>query len=159
MHINPDHFLQTSSGRVWTPERNKQAWQSAYRLLDHALNDKALAKVYLLIGPQGSGKSTWVRCQGSVEHVVFFDAILVKRSERTEVLSRIKPHGVAAVAVWLQTPLLVCLERNAKRPVDELVNEQALRNVYAAMEPPSLSEGFQSILEVAYCPTAVAPTS
>ncbi|MGE6339264.1 AAA family ATPase [Acidovorax sp. NPDC077664] len=116
-----------------------------------------IANVYLLIGAQGSGKSTWVRCEGSAEHSVFFDAILVKRSERAEVLSRIKPHGVATVAVWLQTPLTVCLDRNSKRPVDELVSEQALRNVYASLEPPTLSEGFQSILEVPFCQTATAP--
>ncbi|RYX97157.1 MAG: hypothetical protein EOO28_05270 [Comamonadaceae bacterium] len=149
MHISPDQFLQTSSSRVWTPERNQQAWCSAYRALDRVLSEsRALENIYLLIGAQGSGKSTWVRTQGCPERSVYFDAILVKRSERAEVLKRIRPFGVPAIAVWMKTPLSVCIERNASRAADELVNEQALRNVYAALEPPSIGEGFHSILEV-----------
>ena len=48
----------------------------------------------------------------------------------------------------MKSPLLACLERNAARPADEAVNEKALRNVYAALEAPSLSEGFDAIIEV-----------
>jgi ABC-type ATPase involved in cell division len=149
MHINPDHFLQTDQGRVFTPERNRHAWASSYSALERTLVEIARpATVYLLIGPQGAGKSTWVKNRPLAEGTVYFDAILVKRSECAEILSRMKPFGVRAIAVWLQTPLLACLERNAARPVDEVVDEQALRNVYAALEAPSLSEGFDALIEV-----------
>lgn len=149
MHINPDHFLQTDQGRVFTPERNRNAWASSYRALERTLGEIAHpATVYLLVGPQGAGKSTWVRNRPVAEGAVYFDAILVKRSERAEVLSLLKPFGARAIAVWLQTPLPTCLERNAARPTDEVVDEQALRNVYAALEAPSLSEGLDAIIEV-----------
>jgi predicted kinase len=53
-----------------------------------------------------------------------------------------------AVAVWFDTALDVCIARNAARPVDERVPEQAIRNVHAALEPPTLEEGFAEILVV-----------
>jgi len=34
------------------------------------------------------------------------------------------------------------------RSLDEVVPEQALRNVFAAIEPPSRSEGFEQMIEV-----------
>lgn len=30
MWINPDHFLETVDGRVWTIERNQAAWFPLY---------------------------------------------------------------------------------------------------------------------------------
>ena len=94
MHINPDHFLQTDRGRVFTPERNRHVWESSYSALERTLGEIARpATVYLLVGPQGAGKSTWVKNRPLAEAAVYFDAILVKRSERAEILSRIKPFG------------------------------------------------------------------
>jgi len=50
--------------------------------------------VYLLVGPQGARKSTWVKSRLPVEvRSVFFDAILVQRFEGAGVLSRLKPFG------------------------------------------------------------------
>ena len=90
MHINPDHFLQTDRGRVFTPERNRHVWESSYSALERTLGEIARpATVYLLVGPQGAGKSTWVKNRPLAEAAVYFDAILVKRSERAEILSRI----------------------------------------------------------------------
>lgn len=71
-----------------------------------------------------------------------FDAILVKKSERAPILEEARRKGVQAVAVWFQTPLAECLARNAARPIDEIVDEQGLRNVFAALEPPTEAEGF-----------------
>jgi hypothetical protein len=151
MHINPDNYLQTPAGRVTTPERNKVAWDKCYEVLEAAARQVAPStKVYLLVGPQGSGKSTWARAR-SAEHSVdiFFDAILVKRSERARVLEIVRPFELGAIAVWFQTPLQSCLARNAQRPEDEVVSEQAIRNVFAALEPPSIEEGFEDVLIVA----------
>jgi predicted kinase len=150
MHINPDHFLQTAKGRVVTPERNRDAWAQSYNALEAALRREPTPEaVYLLVGAQGSGKSTWVKAQVAArKHGVFFDAILVQRTERAAVLARVKPFRIPAVAVWMQTPLEVCLARNARRAADEFVPEQAIRNVFAAVQPPSLQEGFSHVIEV-----------
>jgi len=79
-----------------------------------------------------------------------FDAILVKRSERSPILAKARERGVPAVAVWFRTPLAVCLARNSVRPADEIAAEQGIRNVYAAVEPPSPSEGFAEVVEVGH---------
>ncbi|RRS02893.1 hypothetical protein EIP75_18210 [Aquabacterium soli] len=52
---------------------------------------------------------------------------------------------------FLQTDTgrVVTPERNRGRPPDEIVDEQAIRNVFAAMEPPGLDEGFAQVIEVA----------
>ncbi len=152
VHINPDHFLGTAAGRVTTPERNAEAWKQCYELLDATLQSSdVVTKVYVLIGPQGSGKSTWARRKNIEEpHSIFFDAILVKRSERSPILVRVRERGVPAVAVWFRTSLADCLARNSARPTDEIAAEQGIRNVYSAVEPPSHSEGFTEVIEVGH---------
>jgi len=77
-----------------------------------------------------------------------FDHILVKKSERLPILRSAEAAGVPVVAVWFKTTLDECLARNAARSIKELVDEQALRNVFAAVEPPSLEEGFVGIQQV-----------
>jgi predicted kinase len=150
MHINPDHFLQTPEGRVITPERNAWAWEQCFAALPEAL--KAVGpggRIYVLVGPQGSGKSTWARATRAREtDAAIFDAILVKRTERAPILAEARRQGVAAIAVWFRTPLDACLERNRSRPPDEVVSERGLRNVFAALEPPSEEEGFAGVIAV-----------
>ena len=152
MHINPDHFLQTPAGRITTPARNAEAWTQCFAALDAALQAApADARVYVLIGPQGSGKSHWARQRQRDEpDSIIFDAILVRRAERRPIIERARQRGCAAIAVWFTTPLSVCLARNAARPQDEVAGETGLRNVHAALEPPSLDEGFTAVVEAGF---------
>lgn len=149
-HIDPDHFLATPHGRLTTPERNALAWQQCRAALAGTL---AIAtpgtRLYLMIGAQGSGKSFWARRQVAAEpDAIVFDAILVQRFERAPLLAAAARRGVPAVAVWCRAPLALCIARNAARPADEIADEQGLRNVFAALQPPSLDEGFERIVEV-----------
>jgi len=73
---------------------------------------------------------------------------LVKKSERQPILVTARRHSVGVIAVWFKTPLEICLARNVSRPADEVVAEQAVRNVVAAVEAPSTDEGFEQVLEV-----------
>jgi predicted kinase len=152
VHINPDHFLETPEGRICTPDRNAEAWKLSFAALDDALRAlSSRSTVYLMVGCQASGKSTWARAKrGEDPHAIIFDAILVKKSERRPIVQAAAEHQVPAVAVWLQTPLHVCIDRNARRPPDEVVNERGLRNVFAALEPPECSEGFVDVVVVPY---------
>jgi hypothetical protein len=150
VHINPDRFFETRDGRITTPERNAWAWQQRYLALERALSrSNPKSTPYLMIGVQGSGKSTWARKMvGGNPNAIIFDAIPVKRSERDSLLVMASRHRVPAVAVWCRAPLAACLERNAARPPDEMANEQGLRNVFAALELPVVAEGFSAIIEV-----------
>jgi hypothetical protein len=59
VHINPDHFLETAEGRVTTSERNTWAWQQCFVELREALKaTRPDTRLYVLVGAQGSGKST-----------------------------------------------------------------------------------------------------
>ena len=150
MHINPDHFLETDKGRVFTHERNNEAWKKSYQLFHQALQvGKPNTEIYVLIGAQGSGKSTWAKKLARVQpEAIIFDALLIKYRERMPILAAAEARGINTIAVWFKAPLAVCLKRNAARSVDEAVPEQAVRNVFAALEPPTLAEGFAKIVEV-----------
>lgn len=150
-HINPDHFLATPAGRVITPERNAWAWQQCFATLEATLTawPGPRPTLFLMVGAQASGKSTWAR--GKLAHdpdAVAFDAILVKQSERDPILAVAKRLRVPAVAVWFRATRESCLRRNRLRPADEVVDETGLRNVHAALQPPSAAEGFVQVLEV-----------
>lgn len=150
-HINPDHFLVTPAGRVITPERNAWAWQQCFATLESTLAAWPARKprLYLMVGTQASGKSTWARDKVVREpDAVVFDAILVKLSERAPILAIAQRLQVPAVAVWCRTTLESCLRRNRLRPADEVVDETGLRNVHAAQEPPTQAEGFVEVIEV-----------
>ena len=149
-HINPDHFLQTDTGRVITHERNLRAWEQSYTAFGDALRRATDATtLYVLVGPQGAGKSTWARERISHDpRAIVFDAVLVKRSEREPILRAARAHHVLSVAVWFRTPLELCLTRNASRPKDEVVPERNIRNVHAAVEAPTTDEGFHAVCEV-----------
>lgn len=150
MHINPDHYLQTETGRVITPDRNNDAWRQSYRALHQALTNAAPdTQVYVLVGAQGSGKSTWAReFVRQNPRAIIFDAILVKVRERTPILAAAEALGVKTVAVWFRASLEACLTRNAGREADEVVPDQAVKNVFAAIEPPSTFEGFEKVIDV-----------
>lgn len=148
MHINPDHFLQTPTGRVVTAERNALAWRQCRETLETALAGSPRGiRVFLLVGAQGAGKT---RCaQAILAHcpdAIVFDAILVRRDERAAIVQTALRHGVRVIAVVLDTPLHECIARNARRPADEVVAEQAIRNVHAAIEWPTEEEGFHSVI-------------
>jgi predicted kinase len=150
VHINPDHFLETPTGRVITHDLNNEAWRLSYRALHQALASAGPdTELYVLVGAQGSGKSTWAEqlAQRSPSAIIF-DAILVKHRERSPILAAAEATSIRSIAVWFKTSLEECLARNAARLSDEVVPEQAIRNVFAALEPPTLAEGFERVLEV-----------
>ena len=150
MHINPDHYLETVSGRVFTSERNQMAWAKCFHDLENEIiNNSSVQIVYVLIGCQAAGKSTWADKKIKEEpYNIIFDAILVKKEERGPILEIARFHNIECVAVMFKTPLSICIERNNNRTLDTKVDEQALKNVFAAIEAPTLDEGFTSIIFV-----------
>jgi hypothetical protein len=152
--INPDDFLQTPSGRVWTPERNQVAWEQAYAQLTRAFSriptdaePNGQRDLYLVCGLQGAGKSTWIRNNAPrLAPCIFFDAALPRAIHRLPVLEIARSAGATVHGVWIHAPLEVALRRNAQRRNDERVPETSIRSVAQQFEPPTVSEGFADIL-------------
>ena len=126
------------------------AWQRTYEDLEQTLHDSSgSATLYVVMGVQGGGKSTWIQSQlQQLQNAVFLDAALPAKRHRTKALSLARAAGVPAIGVWINVPLELALERNSKRAIDERVPEDAVRSVFSLIEPPSIEEGFMEVIEV-----------
>jgi predicted kinase len=150
-YFNPDDYLETSSGRVFTPERSAAAFDRAYTDLENALRSVSPnARLFVVIGVQGAGKTTWVRQNADQigAAAFFFDAALPRAVHRARAVSIARACGVPAIAVWVRPPLEIALARNQLRRTDHRVPDAAIRSVQSMMEPPSVAEGFVEIREV-----------
>lgn len=149
--IDPDAYLETEGGRVFTPERNAAAWERAYADLESAFRAATSeTRFYLVMGVQGGGKSTWIhRNAGRLgAAAICLDAALPARRHRVRAMELAARYGVASVAVWLRTPLQRALEQNLLRAPDQQVPEDAIRSVESLLEAPVPEEGFERVIEV-----------
>ncbi|TXN44013.1 AAA family ATPase [Methylobacterium sp. WL7] len=147
--IDPDRFLETGSGRVWTPERNAAAWRLAYAALERSLVGGGIDRVVIVCGLQGAGKSTWVAAQDRDAGRVYVDAALPGVRHRAPIIAIARRHGVPVEAVWIRVPLDVALYRNRRRRADTIVPEATIRSVANLFEPPTVEEGFAQVRIVA----------
>jgi predicted kinase len=76
------------------------------------------------------------------------DAALPSRRHRRRALDLAAGHGVPAVAVWINVPIDVALQRNRERPPDERIAEATILHVLGLLEPPGVDEGFARVIEV-----------
>jgi predicted kinase len=143
--IDPDSFLETGSGRLWTPERNAEAWRLAYAALDRALAGGVIARVVIVCGLQGAGKSTWIARQDDDAGRAYVDAALPGARHRAPLVAIARNHGVPVEAVWIRVPLDLALERNRQRRADRIVPEASIRSVARLFEPPGIGEGFSDV--------------
>lgn len=149
--INPDDYLDTPAGRVFTPERNEAAWEQARLDLDAALaKARPGARFYVVMGVQGAGKSTWIAANAARlgPDAIVFDAALPARRHRAALLGLAARHRVPAVGVHVLASLDEALERNRLRPADKVVPEDAVRSVFSMLESPAANEGFETCVEV-----------
>ena len=144
MIVSPDHHLITPDGKyVWTVSRVKEAWDSAKEQYTQALLWPIKPdKVVLFVGAPGSGKSFWL-AQREDERVLYFDATFDLPFKREPYIRLARMAGVPVEIVWLDTPLEVCIERNAGRSEDRSVPEDVIRATHDKIQsaPPSESEG------------------
>ncbi|HEY4316177.1 MAG TPA: AAA family ATPase [Herbaspirillum sp.] len=151
IHLNPDHYLQTENGRVFTPERNVAAWEKLYCDLAHFLySAHGASDLFIVLGVQGSGKSTWIKKHGKRfgGNAIFVDAALPGVRHRARILSLAKDTGTSVKAVWMDVPLEIALYRNRQRILEEQVPQDVIEYVFFHFEPPTLVEGFAEIIVV-----------
>jgi len=150
-HVSPDHFLNLEKADVVTKEQVASAWERAYvELRDRLLAAGDQAKLYVVFGLQGAGKSTWVAHNAPLmgSSAIFLDGPLPSRRHRSRALAIASEVGCKAVAVWVNTPLELAKARNATRRGLACIREEAILHVFEHLEAPSLEEGFSEIIEV-----------
>ncbi|MGY2066589.1 AAA family ATPase [Blastococcus sp. SYSU DS0619] len=128
-----------------------------------------------MVGLQGSGKSTWTarslvgthavvskdhwpnarRREARQQRVVagllaegrsvVVDNTNPSPAERAPLVALAREAGVPVRAVWIDTPLEVCLDRNAAREGRAQVPLAGLLGTRARFVPPSTGEGFDRV--------------
>lgn len=148
--ISPDNYLLTPEGTyVWSPTRVSEAWEQAYKDLGEALDRATFKHVVMMVGLPGAGKTTALQrrlgdgSQSEWSECVFFDATLTKAKDRKRLRQFAEQHGAGVAVVFVDTPLDICLARNAARSEDRRVPEHVIRNMHRHLEdnPPSEREG------------------
>ena len=134
-----------------------------------------MPELVVMVGVQGSGKTTWVaqhlagthvvvskdhwpnarrrqaRQQRVVaEHLAAGRSVVVdntnpSREERSALVELAREAGVPVRAVWLDVPLETCLRRNAARTGRALVPLVGVLATVDRFVPPSSEEGFAAV--------------
>ena len=86
--------------------------------------------------------------------MTYIDATNLTRRERRPYIKIASMYGCHAEAVFFDTPLEICLERNRER--ERKVPETVLRMMAAKLQPPSTDEGFSTVVVIS---TDAAPTT
>jgi predicted kinase len=135
-------------------------------------------ELVILIGLQGSGKSTFYRARFAETHVhiskdnfrhvrhpsrrqamLVDEALRAGRSvvvdntnptvaDRAPLIAQAQAHGATVVGYYLSTPFALSLERNRRRSGKQRVPDVALYATNKRLEPPSYAEGFDRLFYV-----------
>lgn len=150
-HISPDHFLDLENAAAVSREQGVAAWDRAYEQLAARLaGDGRRCTVYVVLGLQGGGKSTWIRDNAPLypASATFFEGPLPSTRHRLRALCICAAAGCPAVAVWINTPFAIALQRNANRKGLARIKEETLAHVRDSLEAPSMEEGFAQVIDL-----------
>lgn len=79
------------------------------------------------------------------DYNVIADATHITAASRNKLISNITVPDVSLYAVWINTPLETCLERNETRTGREYVPVEVIQEMYRNLEKPTTEEGFNAI--------------
>lgn len=124
-----------------------ESFRKAFKAYKTALADPSIKTATLLIGVAAAGKSTYVK-NNPDPTTVFFDTVAARPSFRKAAIRLAKEAGKTIKAVYIDTSLDVCIERNAKRDEHRRVPVEALKRAADGLteNPPNVSEGFSEVI-------------
>ena len=76
--------------------------------------------------------------------VTYVDATHLTRWERRPYIRLARRYGVTIDALFFDTPVEICIERNKRR--ERVVPEEAIRRMVLVMQAPVVEEGFDRII-------------
>lgn len=77
---------------------------------------------------------------------VIADATHLTAASRNKLISKIHVPNVSLYAVWINTPLETCIERNESRKgTPTYVPIETIQNMYKYFEKPTTEEGFNAV--------------
>ena len=120
--LSPDTILERRYNYEWTPERAAEAWAESYRLFGSLL------------------------LQG---RTMVWDATFISPIIRAAILHTSKGAGYRIEAVFCDTPVDVCVIRNASRD-REPVPESTIHRMADNLVPPTEAEGFDRIQHLVF---------
>lgn len=102
---------------------------------------------------QGDGKTVFGIAHARIEDLgkdgnnVVFDATNTNAKRRKEFVKKMRPYFDIIILKWFNTPINVCLERNAQR--ERQVPEEVIRRMaYNFFNKPTIEEGFDIVEEI-----------
>lgn len=136
------HLYVNGQYRFHDVNLRERAWIICKDELQKALNRKVITRVYLLIGPPCSGKSTWSQEPDVYpdRHSVIIDACNLSRLDRFEWYRVIEASKADCkiCAVYFDTPLSILFTRNNSRPSDKHIDDASLEEKYKSLEAISI---------------------
>lgn len=123
--VRPDDYLTDALGNyVWTPERANKAWALCYRRVGGFLTGRVYAPTLV------------------------FDAQLLTPLDRNALLGICGGAGLAVEAVYVDTPLEVCIQRNLVREAGRGLPATVLTRAAQRAVLPTEKEGFDRVTVV-----------
>jgi predicted kinase len=116
--INPDDVRKIVFGVYFDPKKEHDVWEYICGKLRRALL---------------KGES------------ICFDATNVKKKRRKALIKLGHEYSAYIEAIYFKVPSEVVLKRNVKRPADERVPLGIMMRMIRNIQPPELSEGFDSV--------------
>lgn len=134
------HFDFDTSDKIVT--KTKGIWREL-------LEREDIKRAVLLVGPPGSGKSTWLE-ENKEADTVYFDATNTQTKKRAQLILTAEKAGKPISAVVFKTPVEVCEERNSQRPPGRRVPDFVVQQMATRLdeEPPTEEEGLESVVIV-----------
>lgn len=151
--LSPDALLYTEEGEyLWTRRRVRMAWEKSFSDFDALLKwGRRPTKLVLMVGAKGAGKTTWL-ASNKEPGALYWDACLNTPEKRGEIVGKARAviPDLPVEVVWMDTPLSLCLERNAGRTPDRRTPERDVERVHRILSenPPTDAEGFSKITRV-----------
>lgn len=117
--VNPDSFIGYTKENPWTSVGAMIAWKKSDELLIEYIS----------------------QC----EEKIVFDATFITPKRRKKYIKIAKQNNIKVSAIYLEIPLKVAKERNAKRDPYRTVPEKTIIEMYEKLVPPAKEEGFDEV--------------